>query len=405
MAAGREGNVSSTNHHDDLRRRALHTFCGVLLAVSKVVECATPANAIGDKGVRFENEIVPRTLIERRICFSVSVESIFHGHFFAPFIVFCALSSSFLVFFCCCDQFDHCYPKMSVINVELHHLYAVLISAALSVRGYRKQSLSWSGAVVAFGAGTCIASCGAASCAALFTFYITGSYLSKRGAEMKAKIELGYSSAGARRSAWQVLCNAGPAVLICTSTLLLHRCTYPEKRWFLAVVAQLSAMQGDTWSSEIGVLSKTNPRLLMGLREVPRGTNGAVSLLGFGAAAASGVVSGLVTAAFVKTFPGGAAGSTALEVFTVSFLSAVGGSILDSLIGQFFQKSVQIASGHMVDGFEQHAIATDGNKHEKKKTPATVPAVMVVSGWNVLSNNGVNAVTGWAVCAAVLSWF
>jgi uncharacterized protein (TIGR00297 family) len=284
---------------------------------------------------------------------------------------------------------------VSAVEPGLHHLYAVLLSAALSTRGYRKHSLSFTGAVVAFGAGTCIASCGAASCAALFTFYITGSFLSKRGAAVKAKIERDYSPTGARRTPWQVMCNAGPAMWICSVALLLHRSTYTEKRWFLAVVGQLSAMQGDTWSSELGVLSKSKPRLLIGFREVPRGTNGAVSLLGFGAAAASGVLSGLVVTAFAQMFPGGAAAATPQEVLAVSFLSAVGGSLLDSLLGQFFQKSMQTSSGHMIDGYELQG----GSETLATRRPR------VVSGWNILSNNGVTAVTGWAVCAAVLLCF
>jgi uncharacterized membrane protein len=82
---------------------------------------------------------------------------------------------------------------------------------------------------------------------------------------------------GGSRSWIQVLSNA-PATILCVFLLLLDDSW--RTRLEFAYLAQLAAMQGDTWSSELGVLAKGDPFLVLGWRRVPAGTNGAISLLG-----------------------------------------------------------------------------------------------------------------------------
>lgn len=280
-----------------------------------------------------------------------------------------------------------------MLTTEPSHFYAAVVSAVLAWRGYKKKSLSLNGAWTAFGVGTVISACGVSTCAALFAFYVSGSYLTKRGSAIKAKVEKHYSASGGNRSAWQVLCNGAAAACICCAAILLHRSSFPHKSWFLAVIGQFAAMQGDTWSSELGVLSTRPPRLIIGWRQVPRGTNGAVSVLGLGAALASGVFGGAVVAACNAAFPQqqSTARASTQEILVTSIVCALGGSLVDSCLGQFLQKSIRTSTGHIVDGYD----AADHDDEEATK----------VVGMNVLSNNGVNFVTSCLVTVATMWWW
>ena len=51
---------------------------------------------------------------------------------------------------------------------------------------------------------------------------------------------------------------------------------------FCAYYAFFSCCNADTWASEVGVLSEEQPYLITTRKQVPKGTNGAISLLGCG---------------------------------------------------------------------------------------------------------------------------
>jgi uncharacterized membrane protein len=138
-----------------------------------------------------------------------------------------------------------------------------------------------------------------------------------------------------------------------------------------AVIAHYAACQGDTWSSEIGVLAASPPRLIIGLRTVKAGTNGGVTVLGTLAAIGSGAVLGLFIAAANFVVP-----TPAVDATTIVFVSTIAswaGTVIDSVLGQFLQFSGVAADGVVVN--------------------APGEGVAHASGRNVLSNNGVNLAT------------
>lgn len=92
--------------------------------------------------------------------------------------------------------------------------------------------------------------------------------------------------------------------------------------------ASLAAAFADTLSSEIGVLSKETPLMITTLRPAPAGTDGAVSLLGFGGAALGGMVFALLTFALTQSLYWGA----------LIFIAGLFGSIVDSVVGATLQK-------------------------------------------------------------------
>ena len=112
-----------------------------------------------------------------------------------------------------------------------------------------------------------------------------------------------------------------------------------------------SAVAADTFSSELGILSKGRPRLITApWRIVPPGTNGGVTMTGLGAGLL-GAFCIAVTSTLMLPFCGdwnlyGKAG------FTLAMtLAGFSGTLLDSLLGALLQASVvDVHSGKVVEG-------------------------------------------------------
>lgn len=84
----------------------------------------------------------------------------------------------------------------------------ILLGLTLAGHGYRKKSLSPSGAVAAFLAGSIMMSVPLRTFGiSLISFYLIGSRATKVGKQLKAKLEEGHQEAG-YRTATQVICNA-----------------------------------------------------------------------------------------------------------------------------------------------------------------------------------------------------
>lgn len=129
----------------------------------------------------------------------------------------------------------------------------------------------------------------------LFAFFISSSLLTtpKGGA--------------GRRNERQVLANGGVAAL---AALLGN---WP------AFAGALAAATADTWATEIGSRSRTQPRLITSGAPVPAGTSGGITLLG--------TVGGIAGAAFIGTLAG---------LVTVGIAGVVG-MVFDSVLGATMQ--------------------------------------------------------------------
>ncbi|KAL1839339.1 hypothetical protein VTJ49DRAFT_1635 [Mycothermus thermophilus] len=131
----------------------------------------------------------------------------------------------------------------------------------------------------------------------------------------------------------------------------------------VGIIANYACVAADTFSSELGILSKSEPRLITSptLRKVPRGTNGGVTLTGL----AAGLLGSMIivttsmlflpfcTEATVGRVGGGAPWSTEQRRVLMLGLTLWGllGSIVDSVLGGLFQRSVKdVRSGKIVEG-------------------------------------------------------
>eukprot|EP01108_Squamamoeba_japonica_P007385 TRINITY_DN6200_c0_g1_i1.p1 TRINITY_DN6200_c0_g1~~TRINITY_DN6200_c0_g1_i1.p1 ORF type:complete len:280 (+),score=81.24 TRINITY_DN6200_c0_g1_i1:43-840(+) len=207
-------------------------------------------------------------------------------------------------------------------------------SSLLAIGGVAKGALSQSGGLAAVCVGWATAQGGAGACAALLTFFVTSSALTRVGKRRKQRIEENYQPHGGR-TAVQVFANGA------TGSLFAVACAAELGGgfdWRLAVVAHYAACNGDTWASELGTaIAGAKPRLVLPpFRVVPAGTNGGMTLVGTIASALGGAVVGGAYA--LAGDDGRSFGSL------VAFGAAAGafGSLVDSILGA----TVQLSNWH-----------------------------------------------------------
>lgn len=163
----------------------------------------------------------------------------------------------------------------------------------------------------------------------------------------------------------------------------------------------------DTWASEVGILSKTPPRLITTGQKVPAGTNGGVTAVGLGCSAVASLFMGLcfaVLGAVTREVPppevlcpsraarwsagvvsdGGSwqpVWSAVQFWVPLSIVAGVFGSLVDSLLGATLQFS---------------GVSTESKKAVSKPGPG----VKHISGVDILSNDAVNAIAAAVTSAA-----
>lgn len=206
---------------------------------------------------------------------------------------------------------------------------AVVCNAALAVAAYVKRAVSVSGAVFGFlvGFGVFVFG-GLPYFIILGTFFVSSSALSRIGAARKDLLE-GVHERGSRRDAVQVLANGGVGLL---AAALYFATDSPV--WSVAYTASFAAANADTWSSEVGVLSRGRPRSILTWRLVDPGVSGGVSVLGLSAGAAGSAAVALIGLGALALFGGAVPFAAAATAVTIGGFS---GTVIDSLLGATVQ--------------------------------------------------------------------
>ncbi|ANB15895.1 hypothetical protein AWJ20_3539 [Sugiyamaella lignohabitans] len=273
------------------------------------------------------------------------------------------------------------------------------------VRAYRRKSLTTAGIVIAVITGIIhSATDSSVNLALLIGFFITGTVFTKVKADVKRSLTVHIDDKGSEfhetRNHIQVLANSVVASILIIIQLAIDRQEYP-RYWQVTqvgIVAQYAAVTADTWSSELGILSKTTPRLITTLKPCPKGTNGGVSELGLRVALFGGFFVGGIASFFSPVSliphngsPGMGIPSLGITEWTVLdraqfifFTGVVGlfGSLLDSLLGALFQKSLVNREGKIIE--------VEGGYRFKEASLNKVGDVKAFSGLDILSNNQVN---------------
>ncbi|KAF1943230.1 UMP1-domain-containing protein [Clathrospora elynae] len=245
-------------------------------------------------------------------------------------------------------------------------IIAVPAIAALVYRAYSRKSLTPVGIFTAFA--TAIVHAihpWSVFFGLLAVFFLAGTAVTRVKHDIKAKLTQsasGSSGGEGSRNHVQVIANSGIASVL----ILLHlwqlkkEGRYGDKElcWhrgsdalLVGIVANYAAVAADTFSSELGILSKSKPRLITApWRVVPPGTNGGVTVTGLGA----GLLGALIISAtstlllpFCKDWNFVEKTSYTLALTAAGF----SGTLLDSLLGALFQASViDVHSGKVVEG-------------------------------------------------------
>ncbi|MCO5566024.1 hypothetical protein L7F22_019699 [Adiantum nelumboides] len=328
--------------------------------------------------------------------------------------------------------------------------FALVIATLMASHGFRKGSLSFSGALAAFAVGyISLANPIKAFGITLLVFYLTGSRATKVGHKIKqlleiesndiGKTDLKHKSAqGGQRDAWQVLCNS----FVSASAALLFRLLYQDpaqwkdgKSWclfektpfnlfgskttlenilpdaivdnlitrhtprflVLLMIGHFACCMGDTLASELGILAKRPPRLILPpFKIVPPGTNGGLSVQGTLGSLLGGAFIGSVAGLSIifKDNKACYVNSSDILIKTVFLggLGGIAGSGIDSLLGATLQR-------------------TWYNTKTKQVLLGRLPAAskkqddwQIITGFDVLSNNSVNFISS-GLTAFLIAYF
>ncbi len=271
-------------------------------------------------------------------------------------------------------------------------ILGLILSLAIGGLAYWRRALSPSGMLgavligtVIFGFGGWVRGC------LLIAFFVSSSLLSHYHDRRKAGLAEKFAK-GNRRDLGQTLANGGMAALLGLAIGL----TGVSSRFYavlaLAFYGALATANADTWATELGVLARSQPRLVTTRRPVQVGTSGGVTVEGFAAALAGAAFIGAVGFVLIQAAARLTMGVWLLSDWVVVLVAAVSGflgSAFDSLLGATVQ-AIYIC--------DECGVETERTRHRCGKP------TRLIRGWRWLNNDWVNflaSVAGALVAGAM----
>ncbi|EPS32716.1 hypothetical protein PDE_07676 [Penicillium oxalicum 114-2] len=305
--------------------------------------------------------------------------------------------------------------------------FRLLVVVGMVYRAWSRSSLTPLGLIVAATSGIAQAlHPWATPLTLLAVFYFGGTKVTKVKHEIKARKTLsatGSEGGEGARNHLQVLANSVVATILSIAHTV-HSTRNPSAAscfsfgqnpadiLVVGIVANYAAVAADTFSSELGILAQSNPRLItsLTLREVPPGTNGGVTAAGLGAGLL-GAFSIALTSALILPACSTGPDIQARVVWTVAMsLWGLLGSILDSVLGGLLQASVvDKRSGKIVEGSGGRKVLIHPGSTSPSGTPGdAVPGTQPAGSLHLRKTEAVanaatlhgNRVTGTSVGAA-----
>ena len=259
-----------------------------------------------------------------------------------------------------------------VFSSDVNLLLGFVLASLIGYLAYKRGSLSRSGVVGAIVTGGLIFGFGGFGGAALLLiFFISSSALSRFKESQKESLTEKFSK-GSQRDLAQAFANGGVAA-VCMAAFGLTQ--YPV--WWIASAIALATANADTWATELGVLSKTPPRLITTAREVEVGTSGGITVMGTMSAFAGSALVALTALIAIQLDPN-LQPLTPNPIFKFVIIAIAGllASLFDSVLGATVQAIYYC--DHCRKETERHPQHTCGGTTRSLR------------GWRWLNNDVVN---------------
>lgn len=259
----------------------------------------------------------------------------------------------------------------------------LLLSICIGTLARRRGSLAPSGVWGAIITGTLIFGFGGWGAGLLLiAFFVSSSLLShfKRRDARKQRAAQAFDK-GSQRDLWQALANAGAAtgLAVLGGIAAMRNDALTAAVLFAGMAGALAAANADTWATELGVLSKTPPRLITNLRKsVAPGTSGGITGAGTLAAFAGASLIAALHCMFTLLGWNAVAAPTNPALLIAVALGGVAGALFDSLLG---------ATVQAMYFSEQQMKETE--KPREKDGSSNKP----LRGWRWLTNDWVNGIS------------
>lgn len=216
-------------------------------------------------------------------------------------------------------------PSLNLIQLLSGTGLAVLIA----VISYLTRSLTAGGAWMLVVTGTIVFGFGGISFGLpIVFFFVSSTFLSRLKSSRKAQALEAFDKTGSRDYK-QVLANGGIGAV---STVLYIITGWTG--WYLVYLAAMGEACADTWATEIGTLSRQQPRHILNWQIVEPGRSGGITLLGTTAALAGSILTVMTGYLAVKI---SSQPEISFLAMTMSFSSGFLGSIIDSISGATWQ--------------------------------------------------------------------
>lgn len=267
---------------------------------------------------------------------------------------------------------------MTILFYKL--LLGIIVGSLIGLFSYIAHFLTKSGAFAVIFIATIVCGFGIWPTWGILILFFASSgciHLTKKAIKMtkdESIVEKGHT-----RDAWQVLANSLPAIV---SLILFY---YTQNQLFLiGYISGIAGATADTWSSEIGILSKSLPRSILTFKPTEPGLSGGISVLG---SVASFFGSLLITLAFCLMYSWYPISQLSTHLFIVVPLTC---GIFNSLVDSFLGATLQTKYRCLICGQ-----ITEQPLHHQKQTKK-------ISGIFWLTNDWINFFSG---CLTVLvSW-